>query len=291
MSAELTTPANQSEPVLKVSDLTVRLSSDLGHRDLVRSASFELLKGRTLGIVGESGSGKSLMVRSIMDLLPASISVTDPTSVVIAGTPVLTLNRKAAQKFWGPVVSMVFQDARMALNPVRTIGAQLVEPMRIHLQMSKAQARERAVDLLAEAGLSDPRRRLAQYPHELSGGMCQRVVIAIALACEPSILIADEPTSALDVTVQRQILELLARLAESRQMSTLLITHDIGVVAHYAERVLVMTEGRIVEQGLVRDVLVNPQDAYTQRLIGSARAARASTDDADEAFLTIGVAP
>lgn len=257
------------EPLLVVDNLRTSVATADSRKALVDGVSIRVRSGETLGVVGESGSGKSMMVRSIMDLLAPGIEVEDKSAIRISGVKVLELPTKEARKYWGPVVSMVFQDPRLALNPVRTIGSQLTEPLRLQLGMSKLEARERACQLLNEVGISTPERRMRQYPHEFSGGMCQRIVIALALSCGPRLLIADEPTSGLDVTVQRQILELLAGLQAEHDMSTVLITHDIGVVAHFADRVAVMSNGKIVEQGKTRQVLRSPEHPYTRRLISA----------------------
>ncbi|MEN0140555.1 MAG: ABC transporter ATP-binding protein, partial [Rhodococcus sp. (in: high G+C Gram-positive bacteria)] len=226
-------------PLLEVRDLTTRFDTPRGSLCAVDGVSFSVERGMSLGIVGESGSGKSVLVRTIMNLLPANASVASESHVGFDGRDIATMTPEEKQHLWGPRISMIFQDPMTALNPVRKIGAQIADPQRYHLGRTKRQARANAADLLAQVGISDPRQCLEQYPHELSGGMRQRVMIAIAISCEPDLLIADEPTTALDVTVQRQILDLLSAIQRDRQMGMLLITHDVGVVAQHTDRVAV----------------------------------------------------
>lgn len=266
--------ASQSRPLLDVDQLTVRLNSSAGRVHAVEDVSFVLHQGQTLGIVGESGSGKSVMARSVMGLLPARSIAQLGGKVTLhqkTGTTkdLLKMPEKSLRHLRGPAMAMIFQDPMTALNPVLRLSIQLTEPLRQHLQLDRKQARQRAIELLAAVGIPDPGNRIDQYPHQLSGGMRQRVVIAIALACSPSLLIADEPTTALDVTVQKQILDLLARLQQEHQMAMILITHDLGVVASRADHIAVMYAGRVVEYASARTLFTNMKHPYTEALFNS----------------------
>ena len=232
--------------------------------------TFDLAAGRTLGIVGESGSGKSVLVRTIMNLLGPNAVVGDDGQVLFDGRDVRHLDAIESRHFWGTEIAMVFQDPMTALNPVKRVGKQLTESMRFHLGCSKSAARERALGLLRQVGIPEPERRLGQYPHELSGGMRQRVAIAIAIALlDPRLLIADEPTTALDVTVQRQILDLLDRLRRETGMAMILITHDLGVVAGHADEVAVMYAGTFVEHAPTEELFAEVEHPYTSALLAS----------------------
>jgi peptide/nickel transport system ATP-binding protein len=230
-----------------------------------QGVSFEVPENTTVALVGESGSGKSVTAMSILNLLPANAERFG--AIHFLGQDLLAASLPQLQALRGRSIACVFQDPMSSLNPVMTIGAQLCEPLVQHLGMSPREAMARAEALLAEVGLPEPKRRLKSHPHELSGGQQQRVMIAMALSCEPQLLIADEPTTALDVTIQRQILELLARLKEKHRMSMLFISHDLGVVGEIADRVVVMRQGTVREQGAVADIFARPQDAYTQALL------------------------
>ena len=235
----------------------------------VDGVSFSLERGRTLALVGESGCGKSLTSLALLQLVPSPGRV-EPGSVIRLGeTDVLALKGEALRRIRGRRVGMIFQDPMTSLNPVFSVGDQIAEGILAHFKMPRATARERALALLQEVGIPDPASRLKAYPHQLSGGMRQRVMIAIALAAEPEILIADEPTTALDVTVQAQILEVLDRLRESRGMAVLLITHDLGIVAGRADRVAVMYAGQIVEEAPTEQLFARPSHPYTQGLFAS----------------------
>jgi oligopeptide/dipeptide ABC transporter ATP-binding protein len=255
------------EPLLVVDGLSTTFSSPRGPIRAVEDVSLELHRGRTLGIVGESGSGKSVLSRSIMGLVPSYATRTG--SIRYEGTEMLGAGPKELRKIWGAQMSMVFQDPMTALNPVQKIGAQITESIREHLDYSKAQRRDTAIALLRSVGIPEPERRLKQYPHELSGGMRQRVVIAIALACGPHLLFADEPTTALDVTVQAQILDLIEAQQAERNMAVILVTHDLGVVATRADEIAVMYGGRIVEQAPTQTLFRQMRHPYTEALLRS----------------------
>ena len=256
-------------PLLVVEDLRTMFDTPRGVLRAVDGVSFTLDRGETLGIVGESGSGKSVLVRSIMNLLAGNAHVPEDSRVTFDGRDVRTLSRPEARHFWGTEMAMVFQDPMTSLNPVKRIGTQLTESIRYHLKLSHKAAVERAVDLMHQVRIPEPKHRLDQYPHELSGGMRQRVTIAIALACEPRLLIADEPTTALDVTVQKQILDLLARLQKEREMAMILVTHDLGVVAGRADRVAVMYAGQLVEVANTDVLFTQVRHPYTEALLNS----------------------
>ena len=257
-----------SDAMLTVENLRTQFATPAGGLTAVDGVTFTLERGRALGVVGESGSGKSVMSRSIMRLLPKA-NVQSTGSVDFNGTDMMTLSSKELRNMWGPEVSMVFQDPLGSLNPVMTIGRQVGEGLRVHLGMSKKEARATALELLRSVGIPEPERRLDEYPHQLSGGMRQRIVIAIALACGPKLLIADEPTTALDVTVQAQILDLLQQQRTDRDMSLILITHDLGVVAGRTDEIIVMYAGRIVERAPTKVLFSDMRHPYTEALLMS----------------------
>jgi peptide/nickel transport system ATP-binding protein len=256
--------------VLEVQDLRVSFPGP-DHRRFypVDGVSFSLQRGKTMALVGESGSGKSLTSLALLQLVPAPGRVETGSVIRLGETDVLALRGEALRRIRGRRVGMIFQDPMTSLNPVFTVGDQIIEGILAHFKMPRAAARERALQLLQEVGIPDPSARLKAYPHQLSGGMRQRVMIAIALSAEPEILVADEPTTALDVTVQAQILEVLDRLQESRGMAVLLITHDLGIVAGRADRVAVMYAGQIVEEAATARLFANPSHPYTQGLFAS----------------------
>jgi peptide/nickel transport system ATP-binding protein len=260
---------SDTAPLLEVSDLRTSFETPRGVVRAVDGVSFRLDAGETFGVVGESGSGKSVLVRTIMHLLPNTARVADTSRVSYRGRDLTSLPPKELASVWGTDIAMVFQDPLTALNPVRRVGVQITAPMRHHLGLSRAEARARAIALLAEVGIPDPAQRFDQYPHELSGGMRQRVVIASALSCEPKLLIADEPTTALDVTVQRQILDVLARLQGEHGMAMILITHDMGVVSGMADRVAVMYAGQFVEVADSGDLFTSVRHPYSRALLDS----------------------
>ncbi|MFF5090219.1 dipeptide/oligopeptide/nickel ABC transporter permease/ATP-binding protein [Streptomyces niveus] len=253
---------------LEVERLSVDLRTPSGTVRALDSVSFTLDKGRTLALLGESGCGKSMTAQSIAGLLEPVADVTGG-AVRVGGTDVLRLSATARKRLAGPVLSIVFQDALTAMNPVQTVGKQLGEPFRIHRGLSRRQAREKAVELMEIVGIPEPRARARSYPHQFSGGMRQRLLIAMAVALGPDVLIADEPTTALDVTVQAQIMQLLRDLQVERDMAVLLITHDLAVVSERADDVAIMYAGNVVETGPVREVFANPRHPYTKGLLDS----------------------
>jgi peptide/nickel transport system ATP-binding protein len=256
--------------VLEVQDLRVSFPGTNQTRVYpVDRVSFGLERGETLALVGESGCGKSLTSLALLQLVPSPGRIESGSSIRLGDTDVLALKGEALRRIRGRRIGMIFQDPMTSLNPVFTVGDQIAEGILAHFKMPRAKARERALQLLQEVGIPDPTDRLRAYPHQLSGGMRQRVMIAIALAAEPEILVADEPTTALDVTVQAQILEVLDRLRESRGMAVLLITHDLGIVAGRADRVAVMYAGQIVEEASTTRLFANPSHPYTQGLFAS----------------------
>jgi peptide/nickel transport system ATP-binding protein len=257
-----------TEPVLSVRNLQVAFPTRRGVLTAVDGVSFDIQAGEVLGVVGESGAGKSLTGAAIIGLLepPGRIMGGE---VRLAGERIDNLDPEAMRRMRGKRIGMVFQDPLTSLNPLYRIGDQIVETIRTHTRLSEGQARERAISLLAEVGIQGARQRIDSYPHEFSGGMRQRVVLALALCAEPEFLIADEPTTALDVSIQAQIIALLKRLCRERRTAVMLITHDMGVIAETADRVAVMYAGRIVEIGPVRDVIKHPHHPYTQGLMGA----------------------
>lgn len=255
--------------VLTVDDLRTTFHTTRGDVRAVDGVSLRLHPGETLGVVGESGSGKSVLGRTTMGLISNGPGTTVSGTVLLAGRDIHRLATGARRRLWGPEIGMVFQDPMTSLNPVKRIGKHLVETLRWHLGLGRRAATERARELLTQVGIPEPARRLDQYPHELSGGMRQRVVIAIALACSPKVLIADEPTTALDVTVQKQILDLLASLSTELDMATILISHDLGAVRGRSDRVAVMYAGQVVEQAATSRVFAAPAHPYAEGLLGS----------------------
>jgi oligopeptide/dipeptide ABC transporter ATP-binding protein len=258
-----------SAPVLEVRDLHVRIATRRGVVRAVDGVSLEVPRGEAVGLVGESGSGKSMTLRAILGVLPPEARATSG-QILLDGTDLLKLNNSDLNRMRGPKISMIFQEPMSALNPVMRVGAQIAEGPRVHLGCSRAQAAERALDLMRRVGIPDPERRFRAYPHEFSGGMQQRVMIAIALSCDPEIILCDEPTTALDVTIQDQILRLLASLCRESGVSLVFITHDLPVVAQLCQDVAVMYGGQVVESGDVRHVLLDPRHPYTLGLVRSA---------------------
>ena len=257
-----------SEYLMEVKNLHTSFFTDAGEVKAVNGVSFKLKKGKILGIVGESGSGKSVTAYSIMSILDDAGKVTEG-EIFYKGEDVLKYSKKKIHNFRGKNVSIIFQDPMTSLNPVFTIGNQLEEAILLHTGRSKKEAREHAVKMLELVGVNEPTKRVKQYPYELSGGMRQRVMIAMALACEPDILIADEPTTALDVTIQAQILELMQELQERLGMSIILVTHDLGVIAEMCDEIIVLYGGRVCERGTADDIFYNPSHEYTKGLLNS----------------------
>ena len=253
--------------ILDVANLKTVFNTRDGAVHAVNNVSFSLAPGELLGIVGESGSGKSVTMMSLMDLLPSPPAEIVSGDIIIDGEDVRAMSAAQMRELRGGKVGFIFQDPMTSLNPVFTVGFQLMEPLREHLGMSKSQARARAAELLELVGIPDAEIRLKDYPHQFSGGMRQRVMIAIALSCDPKVLIADEPTTALDVTIQAQILELVRELRQKMGMAIIWITHDLGVIAGIADRVAVMYAGQIVEHAEVKELFRNPQHPYTRALL------------------------
>jgi peptide/nickel transport system ATP-binding protein len=258
-----------SPPLLEVEGLTVEFATAAGRFRATDDVSFSLGTGEVLGLVGESGSGKSVTCRALMRLLPSRQARVTAGSVRIDGLDLTALDEAAMMRVRGATIGMIFQNPMTHLDPVMTIGDQIAEPLRVHQGLSRAAALERAADLLRQVGIPDPGRRVRSYPHEFSGGMRQRAMIAAALACGPKVLIADEPTTALDVTVQAQILRLLLELRDRTGLAIILISHDLGVVAQICDTIAVMYAGRIVERAAKRELLRRPRHPYTLGLIGS----------------------
>ena len=255
--------------LLSVSNLRVVFGSPPVELPAVDDVGFNLAEGEVLGIVGESGSGKSVTALSIMGLLPKPPARVTAGSIKFQGEDLLALGEREMQRVRGPGIGMVFQEPMTSLNPVFPIGDQLMETVRVHERVGKGAQRERAIAMLAKVGIAEPERRLRDYPHQLSGGMRQRVMIAMALACSPKLLIADEPTTALDVTIQQQILELLLDLRAELGMAIIIITHNMGVVAEMADRVIVMYAGRIIERAPIAELFERPAHPYTRGLLES----------------------
>jgi peptide/nickel transport system ATP-binding protein len=261
--------SSNADPLVRVRNLKVAFQIDKGTIfEAVRGVSFDIPRNRTVALVGESGSGKSVTSLAILGLLPPENSIVDPASEILYdGKNLARLDQAALRELRGADISMIFQEPMTSLNPVFTVGFQLTEVLRLHMGLSPAKARKRAIELLDEVGIPDPEYKINAFPSQMSGGQQQRVMIAMAIACEPKLLIADEPTTALDVTIQKQILDLMAALQKKRQMSVLFITHDLAVVGEIADYVVVMRNGAIREQGAAKDVFETPSDPYTQALL------------------------
>jgi len=276
---------DQSATVLDVANLKTVFNTRDGEVHAVNDVSFYLKPGELLGIVGESGSGKSVTMMSLLKLLPMPPAEIRSGSIEFDGRDIRAASDEELRNIRGGDIGFIFQDPMTSLNPVFSVGFQLMEPLRLHMGLSKKQARQRAAELLELVGIPDAPARLKDFPHQFSGGMRQRVMIAIALACDPKVLIADEPTTALDVTIQAQILELVKELRQKLGMAIVWITHDLGVIAEIADRVAVMYAGQIVEHAEVKELFANPQHPYTTALLetlprmGEARAARLPSID------------
>lgn len=256
------------EQILEIKNLSISFDTDLGEVRAVKKVDFAIEKGEIFGIVGESGSGKSVATKSILRLGPPNIRVKSG-EIIFQGRDIIKISGKELQTLRGGQISMVFQDSMSALNPVYTVGKKMVELLRRHEKLTKKEAEIKILELFNDVGIVNPERCFASYPHELSGGMRQRVMIAMAVCCNPELLIADEPTTALDVTIQAQILHLLRDIQKQKGMSVILITHDLGVVAQMCSRIAVMCGGYVVEIGSSRDIFHNPKHPYTQALIRS----------------------
>lgn len=257
------------ENLLKVEDLRVSFETYSGEAHAVRGVSFTVDKGEAVAIVGESGCGKSVTAKSIMKLLATPPAIYKKGEILFKGKDLLAMNEVGMKKIRGNQIGMIFQDPMTSLNPTSKIGNQLIEGIVKHKKLNRAAARQHALRLLEKVGINQPESRMNQYPHELSGGMRQRVMIATALACDPELLIADEPTTALDVTIQAQILDLLKQIQKEAGTSIILITHDLGVVAEICDRIMVMYAGEIVESGSVEEIFENPTHPYTKGLLKS----------------------
>ena len=258
-----------TEPLLSLRHLVVAFDTDEGYLRAVDDVSFDVAPGQTLGIVGESGCGKSVTSLSIMRLVPSPPGVIENGQALFEGRDLFRLSETEMRKLRGNEISMIFQEPMTSLNPVYTVGSQIIEAIRLHRDMSRRAARARAIELLDLVGIPAPSERIDSYPHTLSGGMRQRAMIAMALACEPRLLIADEPTTALDVTIQAQILDLLRSLQAELGMSIVFITHDLGVMAEFAHEIVVMYAGKIVEHAETRTLFRSPRHPYTQGLLQS----------------------
>ena len=259
-----------NDKILEVKDLSVTFNTYAGEVKAVRGVSFELNRGETLAFVGESGCGKTVTAKSILRLLkPPFAVIKEGSKITCDGKDVLSLNKKELCEFRGDEVSMIFQDPMTSLNPTMTVGKQIMESLRIHRHLDKKQAREEAIKMLKMVNIPSPEKRIDSYPHEMSGGMRQRVMIAMALACSPKILIADEPTTALDVTIQAQIMDLMRELKEKMNTAIILVTHDLGVVANFADRIQVMYAGQVVERGTAREIFYDSKHPYTWALLSS----------------------
>ncbi len=260
----------ENEKILEVKDLNVSFNTYAGEVKAVRGVSFSLNKGETLAFVGESGCGKTVTAKSILRLLkPPFAEIKEGSQIICDGKDVLALNNKELCEFRGEEVGMIFQDPMTSLNPTMTVGKQIMESLKIHRKLGKKEAREEAIRMLKLVNIPSPEKRIDNYPHEMSGGMRQRVMIAIALACNPKVLIADEPTTALDVTIQAQIMDLMRELKEKMNTAIILVTHDLGVVANFADRIQVMYAGEVLERGTAREIFYDAKHPYTWALLSS----------------------
>jgi len=261
---------SEKEKILEVDNLHVSFHTYAGEVKAVRGVGFELSKGETLAFVGESGCGKTVTAKSILRLLkPPFAEIKEGSKIICDGKDVLAMNQKELCSFRGDEVSMIFQDPMTSLNPTMTVGKQIMESLKIHKHLDKKQAREEAIEMLRMVNIPSPEKRIDNYPHEMSGGMRQRVMIAMALACNPKILIADEPTTALDVTIQAQIMDLMSELKEKMNTAIILVTHDLGVVANFADRIQVMYAGQVIERGTAKEIFYNAKHPYTWALLSS----------------------
>ncbi|HEY2421221.1 MAG TPA: ABC transporter ATP-binding protein [Neobacillus sp.] len=264
----MTNSKEEKDILLTVKDLHTSFYNDSSKTEVIRGIDFTVRKGEILGVVGESGSGKSVMVKSILGIIPSNAKV-DAGEILLDGRHIEGLSQKEKRAIRGREIAMIFQDPMTALNPLKKAGDHLIELLIRVRGMNKKEARLEAVELLRMVGIPSPETRVNQYPHEFSGGMRQRVLIAMALACNPKLLIADEPTTALDVTIQAQILELIKKLQQENDLSVVFITHDLGVVATICSRILVMYAGKVMEEGLAEEIFYSPKHPYTKALLNS----------------------
>ena len=260
---------NQIQPILKVNNLKTYFTTDNGIAHAVDDVSFELNAGETLGIVGESGCGKSVTSLSIMKLIDQPPGFFEGGEILFKGENLLEMNDNQMRKIRGNKISMIFQEPMTSLNPVFTVGNQIIEAVHLHQKLDYSNSRKKAIEMLDLVGIPAPDQRIDEYPHQLSGGMRQRIMIAMSLSCNPEILIADEPTTALDVTIQAQILELIQKLQDELNLAVILITHDLGVIAEICKRVIVMYAGQVVEEGSIKGIFKSPKHPYTQGLMKS----------------------
>ncbi len=265
-------------PLLQVQDLCVNFQTRLGQVRALENINFSINKGETVAVVGESGSGKSVTASAILGILDKAGRV-DKGEIVFAGMKLLAFSQRELSEIRGREIAMIFQNPRAALNPIRSVGRQIEDVLQTHGPVAQGDLRERALSALRDVNISSPEHRYHQYPFELSGGMCQRVMIAMAISCRPSLLIADEPTTGLDVTTQANIMDLIKQKATELNMSTLLITHDLNMAAQYCDRIVVMHAGHVVESATTAELYANPSHPYTQRLIAATPADHGSVDD------------
>lgn len=278
------------EKLLDVNNLRVSFNTYAGEVKAVRGVSFELNEGETLAFVGESGCGKTVTAKAIMRLLQKPFAdIKEGSQVVYRGQDVMKMSKKELQSYRGDEVSMIFQDPMTSLNPTMTVGKQIMESLILHRGLDKKAAREEAINMLKLVKIPDAEKRVDAYPHEMSGGMRQRVMIAIALSCNPALLIADEPTTALDVTIQAQIMELLGELKKELNTAIILVTHDLGVVADFADRIQVMYAGQVIERGTVREIFHHAKHPYTWALLSSVP--RLDTENKQELYALQGTPP
>ena len=279
----------QDAPLLSIEDLHVSFSTRRGVVEAVRGVSLQVASGETLGIVGESGSGKSVTAFAVTRLLDASGRIAQGR-VRFKGQDITSASSKQLRSLHGAAISMIFQNPRGALNPIRTVALQIADAVGAHERISASEGRERALDLLKAVLIRDPEKRLDAYPHELSGGMCQRIMIAMAIASRPALLIADEPTTGLDVTTQKTVMDLLARITAERGMAMILITHDLGLAARYCDRVAVMQHGKVVEEAQPHGLFRAPRHDYTKRLVAASPTATSTIADLAPSSLRGGAA-
>ncbi len=282
---------DNNKPIIEVKNLKTYFNTDDGVAHAVDDITFDVYPGETLGIVGESGCGKSVTALSIMRLIPQPPGIYAGGEILFNGENIFGLDVENIRKIRGNKISMIFQEPMTSLNPVFTCGNQIIEAVRLHQGLDKLQAKNKAVEMLELVGIPDPHMRVDEYPHQLSGGMRQRVMIAMALSCNPSVLIADEPTTALDVTIQAQILELIQTLQKEMGLAVIMITHDLGVIAEICKRVVVMYAGQIIEKGTVEDIFSNCQHPYTKGLLKSIPDISIKSENREKLYTIDGIVP